>query len=411
MSLESHQENREVRQDTKQELRDLRARIDIEQSRILDRGNRAHNKRYDEKLERNDDVLIGKVDAFVERAINTDAVSPTRKVAMLQEVLGVLNNYIRGLDGVSTNKNRTADRLSGILDRFNKEITTKRIVENATDGDRDAVVRHDLADDHSHERAVERHTEVVGDARQTYRELKSKIDIEQSRILKRALREHNKRYDEKLERNDDVLMNKVDKFVEKLDDTRVISLTRKVAMLQEVLNVLNNYIRGFDGAFTSKNRTADRLSGVIDRFNKEIRTARDVTEFREGGSRPAQIITEQLPDLSESVETGREIYTVRPGDSLTKIVKDHFGIDWRTSPAASFAVVRLLNDKCRIDDTRSDPNKILAGSHLDFGKARKLLGPDGQPTVEHKDGAIAWYNSIPSTIKNGWTIEDNKNVD
>ena len=169
MSLESHQENREVRQDTKQELRDLRSRIDIEQSRILDRGNRAHNKRYDEKLERNDDVLIGKVDAFVERAINTDAVSPTRKVAMLQEVLGVLNNYIRGLDGVSTNKNRTADRLSGILDRFNKEITTKRIVENATDGDRDAVVRHDLADDHSHERAVERHTEVVGDARQTYR--------------------------------------------------------------------------------------------------------------------------------------------------------------------------------------------------------------------------------------------------
>src|SRR3989339_1521 len=263
MSLESHQENRELRQDTKQELRDLRSRIDIEQSRILDRGNRAHNKRYDEKLERNDDVLIGKVDAFVERAINTDAVSPTRKVAMLQEVLGVLNNYIRGLDGAST----------------------------------------------------------------------------------------------------------------------------------------------------GKNRTADRLSGIIDRFNKEIRTARDVMEFREGGSRPAQIITEQLPDLSESVETGREIYTVRPGDSLTKIVKDHFGIDWRTSPAASFAVVRLLNDKCRIDDTRSDPNKILAGSHLDFGKARKLLGPDGQPTVEHKDGAIAWYNSIPSTIKNGWTIEDNKNVD
>ena len=243
--------------------------------------------------------------------------------------------------------------------------------------------------------------ELRQDTKAELQKLMADIDSEQTKILDKELKPHNKKYDEKLERNRDVLIDKVDRFVDRVEHASpdVLSPTRKVAMLQEIFHILNDYIRGIDGVFSAKNRVADRLSGALDRFNKEI-TENVIVERHEA---PRVVVVEKAPVRVEIVRDG--IYTVKEGDSLSQIVKNKFGIDWQENPAQAFAVVRLLSDKCRVPDVENaDPNDIKAGSQLDFGKARSMLGPDGKPTAEHMAGIIEWYNSIPSTVENGWEI-------
>ncbi|MFA6528505.1 MAG: hypothetical protein WCT46_03110 [Candidatus Gracilibacteria bacterium] len=376
MGAEGHQHEQDRTRpgnpETAVALDELKGEIRDEQAKIKEKAEN-RGKRFFDEYKEHDDVLVEQVNVFVDRLGDTDAISPAAKVVMLQKVLRALNDYVGGVDGAFSDKDRVADRLSGILKDFNRNITTAEVrprepVTNVHTGAPVEGVRENI------DPAL---SEIVAD-----------IKGEQGKI-KDKLHSRGNAYGAKYREHEIVIMEDVNYFIKRVNRVPVSTMDNslKVGMLNEILRTLNDYVGGLDGFFSGQHRVAERLSGILQRFNGDITAA-------EREARPDPRLRPVPPPRRERVPVARELYEVKDGDTMLDIVASRLGVDWHQKPRLALALVKAIND------TRgpgADPNMIYANRDvLDIGKARKEL-----PNLHPDNSIFDWYAGYghPSWVK------------